>query len=285
MTNLVVKRVNALPGTLEPSTFYIVKSAVAGLAELHFTTEDGTAVRHVLTSAEIDAKIAAAVSGISGGGTTFYPNTATRYEACTSPNYKVHCLTFAPVHTGLSWSRTGTDLTVTHNDHGRSVGDRVITKNVNVLVLNSLITAVTANTYTVTCADLGDVSGAAAHYTPAMRFAHNSEVAGALTGGTMTAPAGVDIVLSSMRIHTPANSRAGLTYDLVLPVTAWNSVIGPNLTKDEIYIPVQQIRAETDPLTAVGNTIAMNQSGAGYATLKFGALGATAQGQLMLLNF
>ena len=286
MTNLVVHRVNALPGTLDPSAFYIVKATNTALVELYFTSTDGATVRHVLNSAEVDAKIAAAIASMSGGtATTVFPTAPVRYEALSSPNYKVHCMSSSVFYTKLSWSRATTTMTIQHNAHGRSVGDRVIIKDTNVTVLNVLITSVTTNAYTVACADTGASSGTSGSYTCGFTYAHNSEVAGALTGGALTAPVNVDIMLHSLRVHTPANSRTTTTYDMVLPVTAWNSAIGPNLTKDEIYLPMQQLRADTDFLTAVANTIAMNQSAAGYATLRFGALGASAQGQLMLLQF
>ena len=286
--NLSFKRVDTLPVTLDPSTFYIVKGSGAADVELYFSDNTGSSARHVTTEGEIDSKIAAAIAAAGGGGggsgiTMTYA--ASRYEALSSTNYKVHCNSTAPQYNGVSWERIGTSLTVTHAGHGRSVGERAILKDVNVQVLNSLITNVTTDTYTVTCADTGPVNGTNGKYTMGFKHAHNSEVAGALTGGTLSAPANVDIILTSMRIHAPANSRAGATYDLVLPVTAWNSVIGPGTGRDELYLPNQQVRTDSDVLPAIGNTIAVNQSSAGYATLRFGALGATTGGILMLLQF
>lgn len=285
--NLSFKRVDALPVTLDPSTFYIVKGSGASDVELYFSDSTGSSARHVTTEGEIDSKISAAIAAAGGGGgggvTMCYA--PSRYEALSSANYKVHCHSNARQFNNVPWTRSGTALTVSHAGHGRSVGERAILKDVNVPFLNALITNVTAGSYTVTCADTGATSGTDGKYTMGFIYAHNSEVAGALTSGQLFAPANFEIQLTSIRLHTPANSRAGATYDMTLPVTAWNSVIGSGLSRDDIYLPNQQIRADSDVLTAVANTIAMNQGAVGYATLRFSALGAVTQGQLMLLQF
>lgn len=66
MTTIVVHRVTALPGVLEASALYIVRSATAPFAELYFTSADGADVRRLLNKADMDAAIAAA--SIGGGG-------------------------------------------------------------------------------------------------------------------------------------------------------------------------------------------------------------------------
>ena len=60
-----VKRVNALPGTLAPSTMYIVASAEAGLAEVVFSDKTGAASRHVLNKTEVQTMIDGAFSSFS----------------------------------------------------------------------------------------------------------------------------------------------------------------------------------------------------------------------------
>ncbi len=285
MATLKIKKVNVLPGTLEANTLYFVKGSDSTHVDAYLSSDDGLSVRHFITAAEVDSKIAAAGGGGGGGATTVFPAVTSRYEALSSVGYKVHCSSSAPLHTSIAWSRVGTTMTIEHVAHGRSVNERAVIKDTNVPLFAANITNVTADTYTVTCADSGATSGVSGRYSMGFRFAHNSEVAGALTGGELFAPAGVDIQLHGMRIHTPTGSRTGVTYDLVLPVTDYNSGIGPNLTKDEIWLPIHQVRADTDVLTAVGNTLAMNQAGGGYRTLRFGALGSSTQGQLMSLQF
>jgi hypothetical protein len=97
-------------------------------------------------------------------------------------------------------------------------------------------------------------------------------------------PANCDIQLLSMRVHVKANSRPGSTYDLTVPTGALHPA-GINTSNDEVYVPLMQIRGDSDTMTAVGNTLAMNQGGAGYSTFRIGALGAVTAGQLYLIQF
>lgn len=54
MSNLSIKRVLALPQSLDASTMYIVKAADSALAELYFSTEDGADVRRLQTKQDIE---------------------------------------------------------------------------------------------------------------------------------------------------------------------------------------------------------------------------------------
>ena len=60
--NLRLERVNALPGTLTPSTMYMVKSATAGLFDIYVTGTDAAEVRHVISRSEINSMISQAVT-------------------------------------------------------------------------------------------------------------------------------------------------------------------------------------------------------------------------------
>lgn len=53
MSLLRIERVLALPGTVSPSTLYIVKASEADLAEAYFTNSDGTLTTHLLTKQEV----------------------------------------------------------------------------------------------------------------------------------------------------------------------------------------------------------------------------------------
>lgn len=57
MAYLNIERVTALPGTLRPSTLYIVRSTYAGLVDMYFTSSDGADVRHVINKDEIQSMI------------------------------------------------------------------------------------------------------------------------------------------------------------------------------------------------------------------------------------
>lgn len=288
MSKILIERVLALPQVLAASTVYIVQASQAGFAELYFTNNDGSVVRHLPTIADIETLISAAITANGGTGsggvqTTAFNNPATRYEALSTIGLKVHCLSTSTVYQNLTWARIGALLTVQHKAHGRSVGDRVIVKNTNIAVINALIVNITADSYDVACQDIGNVNGSNGSYTCGFTFSHNSEVPGSLTGGVLSAPANCDIQLHSMRIHTKANSRAGSTYDLTVPTSVFNPA-GADTSNDDVYVPLTQIRADADTMTVVGNTIAMNQTGS-YTTFRLGALGNVAAGQLTLLQF
>lgn len=65
MSLLRIERVLALPGTLSPSTMYIVKSAAAPHAEVYFTNADGSEARHIINKGEIDTMISNALASFS----------------------------------------------------------------------------------------------------------------------------------------------------------------------------------------------------------------------------
>ena len=60
-----VHKVNALPGSLEASALYLVKSAEAGLLDLYVSSKDGTEARHIISKAEIQSLVNTAVAGAS----------------------------------------------------------------------------------------------------------------------------------------------------------------------------------------------------------------------------
>ena len=60
-----VHKVNALPGSLEASALYLVKSADTGLLDLYVSSNDGSEARHIITKAEIQTMVNTAVAGAS----------------------------------------------------------------------------------------------------------------------------------------------------------------------------------------------------------------------------
>lgn len=61
MSNLQIKRVVAVPSTIDPSTMYIVRASAAGIAQLYFSDDTGTALRHVIDSTDVQALIDASI--------------------------------------------------------------------------------------------------------------------------------------------------------------------------------------------------------------------------------
>ena len=222
--------------------------------------------------------------GSGGGGTTTVFGTTNRYLALASAGFSVSVVASSTFKTGISWARTGTSMVITDNGHGRSVGERAILRNTNVSGFDSLITAVSANTYTVTCTDTGATNGAAAAYSMGFTYAHIGAV-GAITGGTLTAPANWDCVLVSMRIHLQANSRSGTGYNITLPKGNFNGV-GAHTGADDSVVPQLAVRNDAAALTAIGATMSYNTAVAGdYATYGLSGVGAVTAGIHILLNF
>lgn len=60
-----VHKVNALPGVLEASAVYIVKSAETGLLDLYVSSNNGSEARHIISKTEIQSMVNTAVAGAS----------------------------------------------------------------------------------------------------------------------------------------------------------------------------------------------------------------------------
>jgi hypothetical protein len=198
----------------------------------------------------------------------------------TGSTEEVWCVSASTCFSGLSWSRSGTTLTINRNSHGHAVGNRVIIRNTNVDYQVVLIATVLTNSFTVTTSNGGGTSGIEGAYSLGFTYAHAGSPR---TGGTLTAPSGdhADCQLLSLKITT--GTRASTTYDLVVPASAINGA-GENTDIDDSFIPDYNVRAYSDTLSVVGATIAVNPGGAGYSTYQFGNLTASLV-RIIILHF
>ena len=89
-----------------------------------------------------------------------------------------------------SWSRSGTDLTITHNTHGLGTGDRVVIRNANEDYLVATVDSSTINTFVVTCNNTGGTSGTEAVY-GTLFTAVVSQTGGDVTAVSIAAPGGI----------------------------------------------------------------------------------------------
>ena len=226
-------------------------------------------------------------AGSGGGGGGGAPagelyNPVTRYQLITTAGQSVYVSSSSTLYYGCSWSRAGTNLTIQRTGHGHNVGDRAIVRNTNVPFQIGAIIAVTADSYTITCADTGATNGTAAAYSMGFNYVHTGAT-GSITGGTLQAPANSDVQLLSIRIHLAANTRAGLTYNFTVPKGTLNGV-GLDTNMDDVYLPFQQVRQDGTTLSAVGNTIATSIGG-DFGTFQFAALPAVTTGLQIMASF
>jgi hypothetical protein len=214
--------------------------------------------------------------GGGGGGTSTVYSTTSRYSLSSTANGEVYVCSSATVNTGLSWARSGTVLTVTHNAHGRSTGETVIVRNTNVDYQSGAITGTTANTYDVTVANSGGTSGSAGAYS----------LGAALTVGTnkytFTMPAGGDVHILSVRFR--AASSAGGVFDIEMATNSLINGVGGTTGLSDVNIPTLRVSTNADTLSAIAATIAVNNASAGYDEYRIAGLG-TSLVRIFSLNF
>jgi len=213
-------------------------------------------------------------------GTFFNP--LSRYELVSTSGLTVLATSYSSVVVGLPWARTGTTVTISNPDHGRSLGDMVLARNLNVDPVQSLITRVDTNSFDLTTVDSGPTSGLEGAYSLGFTFSQTG-APDEVTGGTLSAPAGGDVQLISLRIHLAASTRAGTTYDLVLPASALNGA-GGDTSDDDLFLPFLSVRSDADALGAIGATLSKNV-GASFNTFEVGALPAITTGLFLLWQF
>jgi hypothetical protein len=186
-------------------------------------------------------------TGTGGGGTSIQYNTVSRYQAYLSGDIECYLVSSATVNTGLTWSRSGTILTITHNSHGRSNGDMVIVRNANQDNFNGTVTIIDGNSFTVTTANTGGSSGTAAAYS--LGFTVGTPTAAALT---ITAPSGGDVQLLSVLFNT--GTRLGTTLAVTVPQSATNGA-GANTTFQNQFFPIFRVQQSTGTVLGVAMNV------------------------------
>jgi molybdopterin biosynthesis enzyme MoaB len=204
-----------------------------------------------------------------------------RYAVTSASGEEAWCVSASTVFSGLSWTRSGTTLTINRTSHGHAAGNRVIVRNTNVDYQVALIATVLTDSFTLTTSNGGGTSGNTGAYSLGFTYAHTGSP---ITGGTLSAPSGdhADCQIISLKIDTGV--RSSTTYDLVVPASAINGA-GSNTSIGDTYVPDFNVRAYSDSLTAIGATVIVNNGGAGYSTYQFGNLGTGALVRILLLHF
>ncbi len=207
-------------------------------------------------------------------------NTVSRYSAITDANEEVLVVSSSSLYVGLTWARSGTNLTIYNPNHGHSTGDKVIVRDTNTDYVQALITTTDTNYFIVDVSNVGNTSGISGAYSLGFTFAHNGSPK---LGGILSAPSGLhaDAQLISMRIRTGA--RSGSTYDLIVPASEKNGA-GGNTSMANCYIPDFNVRNDSDTLAAVASTMRTNIGGS-YSTFQFGNLGDPSLSRIIVVNF
>jgi len=65
MATLKIRKVTALPGTLEPSCIYMVSTLDPNIMDIYLSTSDGTSARHIVSKAEIQSMITSSLASFS----------------------------------------------------------------------------------------------------------------------------------------------------------------------------------------------------------------------------
>lgn len=210
------------------------------------------------------------LASASGGGPE-YVGLTHRYPAYSTPTKTIWITSSSNCKMNLSWSLSGTSLTITDAGHTRSVGDNILIYNTNLAFQACLVVSTTTDTFTVTSASSGTLSGTAAYY--GVGFTGSFLVP--LTGCVLTAPSNPtpDIQLISFRIHIGANTRSTTAFTIQMPTSG----AGGNTSSDDLYLPFFWVRSDNDPLTAATNTVAKNSGGVLY-NYQLAAMPATTAG-------
>lgn len=216
-------------------------------------------------------------AGNLGGSSDIFYGLSNRYQVDSTVGAEVWVHSSSILYNNISWTRSGTTLTLSRNSHGHAIGDMVILRNTNVDYIATEIIAITLNSFDAVVPNSGAALGISAYYSLGFSFYHSGG-----TGGNLIAPTGGEVQLISMRLRT--GQRSGTTYDLTVPNSVINGA-GANTSLSDVYLPSFSIRADSETLPAVAATLAVNQSGFGYSTFTFGNLGSGTLSRFIILHF
>jgi len=213
---------NGAPGTSG-------SSGADGAAGANGSSGSSGATGNAGSSGSSGADGAAGSSGVSGtsgtsaagGGGTPY-NNVVRYTF-TSGNDLAQLLSSGNIISGLSWSRSGTTISITSTAHGLTSGDYIVVRNMgDTDYVYGAISNVSTNSFDITNAvNSGDTSGTAGVYIPAFKVSTLSDSA-----ITIASPSSGNCQLISMTVYIDDSQTAPKT--LTLPSNSLNNGAGQN---------------------------------------------------------
>lgn len=189
------------------------------------------------------------INATGGGGSGAPVIGDERYQVVSTAGEEAYLNTFdTDARYGLSWTRTGTTLTVTSTAHGLTVNDRIIIRGFNVAGAQNLqvVTVPNANSFTVTVSNTGGTSGAAGLYQRGGGLSRSGSTL------TLDLPAGVVCKSGSFRMPAAVSSPLIFVY----------ADVGLNTSAADRYPPqISQWREDTNAATIPGsNSAALSAS-------------------------
>jgi hypothetical protein len=176
------------------------------------------------------------VTGAGTGGGTSGPlySEIFSYQALNNGTQEAWIKSSGTMVTGLSWSRSGTTCTITHNSHGLSTGDYVICRNINQDYIYSVVSNSLTNTFDVTVSSSGTFSGTAGAYAGAFGIS-----SAAATGCTINPPNASSIVgdiqIISMNFTSGARASGGAV-TITIPTTIKNGGTSNNTLNSNMFM-------------------------------------------------
>ena len=159
-------------------------------------------------------------------------NTTIRYLAYNTVQ-TIEILSTGTIYSGLTWSRSGTTITINSNSHGLSNGDNVVVRNMgDTDYLYSVVSNSSANSIQINNAiDSGDVSGTSGAYIPAAGAYNVSD-----SGASISSPSIGDIQILAIKIYF-SNYTVSNSFDLVMPTSLTNGA-GDNTSSSSMNPPM-----------------------------------------------
>ena len=155
------------------------------------------------------------------------------------------------LYAGLSWTRSGTTLTVTSTSHGLSAGDYIVIRNMNTdYTYLEIATTPTTDTFTCTVANSGGTSGSDGAYIPAAKVSSVTQA-----GCTVAAPATGEIQIISIKVVP--GTKTSNTYTLTMPTSLTNGA-GANSSLINQNPPIFQAYKLNDGANIGGGSITVN---------------------------
>ena len=195
---------------------------------------------------------------------------ASNYFACTDSGLEAKIIGSARLlGSSLTWSRSGTVMTIQHLGHTRSVGERAIVRGTNAPQVVGEILSTALDSFTLTCLDTGPVGGNKASYSMGVTWKHFRAdgvtpalglEANMVRVGRSFIPADAGIVVNSMRLRFAPNLRETTTYSYELNGTQDNG-FGDNTDWVTKHVPAVFCRSELNSLSAAAITINANVDG------------------------